>query len=57
MTNTIDKVVRGLITLGLVGVCGYLWATGVKPPAELLGFTGIALGQYLPNPGKLVGVK
>lgn len=48
----IDKIVRGLITLGLLGATCYLWIKdGQTPPSELLGFTGIALGQYLPNPG------
>ena len=51
---TIDKLVRGVITLGLLGATIYLWIKdGVTPPAELLAFTGMAIGQYLPNPGSI----
>lgn len=47
----LDKWIRGIITVGLVGVSAYLAIVGDPVPEWLLGLTGMSVGQYLPNPG------
>ena len=49
----IDKIVRGVLTLGLAGASVYLALTGVDVANWLLGLTGISVGQYLPSPGAI----
>jgi hypothetical protein len=49
----VDKIVRGVLTLGLAGASVYLALTGSAVPNWLLGLTGIAVGQYLPTPGAI----
>ncbi len=49
----IDKIVRGVLTLGLAGSSVYLALMGQEVANWLLGLTGISVGQYLPTPGKL----
>ena len=52
---SLDKWVRGLLTIGLVGVSAYLAIVGQEVPEWLLGLTGLAVGQYLPSPGAIGG--
>ena len=47
----LDKWIRGIITVGLVGVSAYLAVVGAQVPEWLLGLTGLAVGQYIPRPG------
>ena len=51
----LDKWIRGILTVGLVGACAYLWATGREAPEVLVAFAGAGLGQYLPRPGSIRG--
>ena len=49
-----DMIVRGLISLMLVGATVYIWTfTKIDPPLELVAFAGMAIGQYLPTPGRI----
>ena len=50
---SLDKIIRGVITVGLVGVSCYLAICGETLPEWLLGLTGLSVGQSLPNPGSL----
>ena len=49
----VDKVVRGVLTLGLAGSSVFLAVTGGDVQNWLLGLTGLAVGQYLPQPGAM----
>ena len=49
----LDKWVRGILTVGLVGVSCYLGIIGETVPEWLLGMTGLAVGQFLPSPGSI----
>lgn len=48
----IDKWVRGILTLGLVGVSCYLVVMEMEVPLWLAAATGGTLGQYAPIPGR-----
>ena len=52
---SLDRWIRGLVTIGLVGVSAYLWVMGRAVPDALLGLAGLAVGQYLPSPGTVGG--
>ncbi len=41
-----STIVQGLITLGVIGVTCYLWATGQQVPQELWTADGIILGFF-----------
>lgn len=53
----VDKWVRGLIAMGIVGVACYLAIVGEEVPGWLLGLVGLSGGQYVPKPGTLGGGK
>jgi len=47
----IDKIVRGLLTLGVVGTCVYMLLVEMAIPEWLYVLAGGFVGQYAPRPG------
>lgn len=46
------KIAQAVVTVGLVGTCCYLWATGGEVPPALVGTMGGALGWVLRDVSK-----
>jgi hypothetical protein len=49
--NLPDGSVRAILALAFTGVTIYLWGTGSIVPPELLGITGLVVGNYFGSRG------
>jgi len=51
--NLPDGSVRAILAMAFTGVTIYLWGTGTSVPPELLGITGLVVGNYFGSRGPL----